>query len=309
MKLEQSVSVVIPTYQRPASTRRAVDSVLAQTVSCLEVIIVEDGSATDKAFHLEHPDPRIRILRHPQNQGVASARNTGIQAARGQWIAFLDSDDLWLPHKLETLFALKGIDSEKPCFIYSAYKLNTCKKHLSRPLFPYHPNTDLMNYILLWKGSIHISTWLMPQALAKAHFFNEALAAHEDWDLLLRLKQSAVPFIFCSSILGIRDNTPSSDRSEFPHLSRNYTPNRQDSFYTMYQLNLSATAKILFKTIRIHQDQPINLNLSLLASRCYHLIAQETTLAKGFVHCLIYIAVRLIHRLQLTFTPRHKDVP
>lgn len=95
------VSVVIPTYNRAAKVQSTIDSVLAQTVTNLEVIVVDDGSSddTEKVLGEIYAD-RIRYYGQT-NQGVSMARNKGIAEARGEWIAFLDSDDLWEPEKLE----------------------------------------------------------------------------------------------------------------------------------------------------------------------------------------------------------------
>jgi glycosyltransferase involved in cell wall biosynthesis len=96
------VSVVIPTYNRATVLGRAVTSVLNQTFSDLECVVVDDGS-TDQTVALVEgfQDPRLRLIRLPVNRGVGHARNVGIQAASGELIAFLDSDDEWLPGKLE----------------------------------------------------------------------------------------------------------------------------------------------------------------------------------------------------------------
>jgi glycosyltransferase involved in cell wall biosynthesis len=94
------VSVVIPTFNYGCFVSEAVDSVLAQTHSAIEVIVVDDGSTDDTAERLSPYGDRIRYLRQ-DNQGLSGARNTGIRAARGDWIALLDADDVWHPRKLE----------------------------------------------------------------------------------------------------------------------------------------------------------------------------------------------------------------
>ena len=98
------VSVIIPTYNRAATVRGAIDSALGQTFSDLEVIVVDDGSAdgTGKILQETYGD-RIRYFVQA-NQGVSAARNKGLAEARGQWIALLDSDDLWEKEKLEWQF-------------------------------------------------------------------------------------------------------------------------------------------------------------------------------------------------------------
>ena len=97
-----SVSVIIPTYNRAHVLPRAVDSVLQQSFVDFELIIVDDASTDDtEALVAGFRDARIRYLKHQHNQFAAGARNTGMDAAIGKYVAFLDSDDRWLSHKLE----------------------------------------------------------------------------------------------------------------------------------------------------------------------------------------------------------------
>lgn len=96
-----TVSVIIPTYNRAHLVGRSIQSVLNQTYQDFEIIVVDDASTDNteevvKSFN----DPRICYIRHKQNHGGSAARNTGIRTARGEYIAFLDSDDEWLPNKV-----------------------------------------------------------------------------------------------------------------------------------------------------------------------------------------------------------------
>lgn len=98
--LEPNFSVVIPTHDRPGYLSEAVESVLAQRRASLECLVVDDGS------HLPLPrwdDPRVRVLRHEVARGPGAARNAGMRAARGRYIAFLDDDDLYAPTRLSTV--------------------------------------------------------------------------------------------------------------------------------------------------------------------------------------------------------------
>jgi glycosyltransferase involved in cell wall biosynthesis len=94
------VSVIVPTYNRRETIQAAIASVQRQTYSDWELIVVDDGSTDDTAALIERSDPRLVLIRQ-KNQGVNAARNTAMLRARGQYIAFLDSDDEWLPHHLE----------------------------------------------------------------------------------------------------------------------------------------------------------------------------------------------------------------
>jgi glycosyltransferase involved in cell wall biosynthesis len=94
------VSVIMPTFNRADTIRRAIRSVQAQTFTDWELIVVDDGSTDATVALIEGCDPRLKILRQ-ENQGTAGARNAGLRASAGSYIAFLDSDDEWLPHHLE----------------------------------------------------------------------------------------------------------------------------------------------------------------------------------------------------------------
>ena len=98
------ISVVIPTFNRADSLPRALQSVLEQSSPVDEIIVVDDGSSDGSVKLIECDFPQVHLLQQ-DNQGVSAARNRGIEAARHEWIALLDSDDCWLPHKLERLRA------------------------------------------------------------------------------------------------------------------------------------------------------------------------------------------------------------
>lgn len=97
-----TISVIIPTYNHAETLPRAIDSVLAQTFEGFELLVVDDGSTDDTADVVAaYDDDRVRYVAHETNRGASVARNTGIERARGEFMAFLDSDDEWLPTKLE----------------------------------------------------------------------------------------------------------------------------------------------------------------------------------------------------------------
>jgi glycosyltransferase involved in cell wall biosynthesis len=101
------VSVIIPAYNVAGIVGRAIDSALAQTVSPLEIIVVDDGSRDETASVVEAYGGKVRLIRQA-NAGPAAARNRGARDAAGEWLAFLDADDAWLPTKLERQLAYVG---------------------------------------------------------------------------------------------------------------------------------------------------------------------------------------------------------
>src|SRR5437879_1781625 len=108
------VSVVIPTRNRPNLVGRAVTSALSQTFSDIEVVVVIDGMDPATAESLRKiQDVRLKVIELPQSVGGSEARNTGIQAARGEWVALLDDDDEWMPEKLQKQIARAQASSYK----------------------------------------------------------------------------------------------------------------------------------------------------------------------------------------------------
>lgn len=115
------VSVVIPTYNRAALVCEAVDSVLQQTYSNIEIIVIDDGSTDDTAAAIQRYGDRVRYSRRP-NAGVNAARNLGIKQARGEFLALLDSDDLWAPYKIELQVRLLQSFQDVP-FTFSNFNI------------------------------------------------------------------------------------------------------------------------------------------------------------------------------------------
>ncbi|MFC4140311.1 MULTISPECIES: glycosyltransferase family 2 protein [unclassified Microbacterium] len=102
-------SVIVPCYNAESTAARAIGSVLAQTDPDLEIIAVDDGSSDGTSAVLEGlSDPRLRVVAHEQNRGISEARNTGLRAASGDFIAFLDADDEWEPHFLARMHEVRG---------------------------------------------------------------------------------------------------------------------------------------------------------------------------------------------------------
>ena len=113
------VSVVIPVHNRPVAVRCAIDSVRAQTCQDFEIIVVDDGSTDDTIAAVEAiGDPRITLVKHQRNLGASPARNSGIRAGSAPYVAFLDSDDEWLPTRLEKLLRVFGTN-DKIGLVYS----------------------------------------------------------------------------------------------------------------------------------------------------------------------------------------------
>jgi glycosyltransferase involved in cell wall biosynthesis len=182
------ISVVIPTYNREHTLRRAVQSVLGQTFTDFEVIVVDDCS-TDQTKNLVESfrDKRIVYVRHDQNAGPGAARNTGIRRARGQLIAFLDSDDEWLPEKLRLQVEfLKGAPSsvEGVC---TGYYLHLVRLGMTVEKVPSRPRSWLEEFLVrgcdLTPGTTFVGT---ARCFARVGLFDEELPRLQDGDWLIR---------------------------------------------------------------------------------------------------------------------------
>lgn len=176
-------TVVIPTYQRPELVRQAVQTVLAQTFQDFEIVVVDDGSP--EPIQLLVTDGRVRVVRHETNRGAAAARNTGIRAARGELVAFLDSDDVWFPEKLEKQAALMGNAAYGACV--TGYEYDTEEGYSVE--IPRKPRSWLRELAMGCRLSPGTTLAVRRACYETVGFYDEALPRHEDYDWLLRFVQ------------------------------------------------------------------------------------------------------------------------
>ncbi len=179
------VSVIIPTYNRWHTLPRAIESVLNQTRPVDEIVIVDDGSVDDTVNQLATRYPQLRVYHQPQ-AGVSAARNLGIGKARNDWIALLDSDDEWLPHKIEKQRQILEENPElKIChteeiWVRNGRRVNPMKKHQKQGGWIYEqclPLCAMSPSAILFHRSV----------IDDVGVFDETLPACEDYDLWLRM--------------------------------------------------------------------------------------------------------------------------
>jgi glycosyltransferase involved in cell wall biosynthesis len=179
------VSVIIPTYNRGWIIKEAIDSILAQDYTEFELIVVDDGSTDHTSDVLDSYGDDIKVL-FQKNKGVSAARNRGIAEASGKFIAFLDSDDLWLPQKLtvqieffnQTPDAL--ICQTEEVWIRNGLRVNPKKRHKKPSGMIFNPSLELC---LVSPSAVMIRRSLF----GRVGKFDETLPACEDYDLWLRI--------------------------------------------------------------------------------------------------------------------------
>jgi glycosyltransferase involved in cell wall biosynthesis len=193
------VTVIIPTRDRRRFLERSVRDALRQAGVELEVVVVDDGSREPGAVEgIERLDPRIRLVRHDRPRGVAAARNTGIENAGAEWVAFLDDDDRWAPTKLRT-----QLDAATAAEASWAYCAAVTIDQDDRVLFmtrPGQPST------VDWLGIVNPVPGGCSNVVARTELvrevggFDERLALLADWDLWIRLAAGACPAV-CEQVL------------------------------------------------------------------------------------------------------------
>jgi len=201
MDKQELVTIIIPVFNRADILPRAIKSSLSQTYQNIELIIIDDGSTDNieeivKGFR----DSRIQYIRFSKNRGASAARNTGIKSSRGDFIAFLDSDDEYLPEKIEkSLKIFKGLARNTGMVCSNFWKIEGKEKKLGVHK-KIKPNYQFPS----------ISTWvLQKEVFEKIGLFDERLRAEEDREFMFRFHEF-FPFYFIDKPLVIRYGTQAS---------------------------------------------------------------------------------------------------
>ncbi|MBC7962179.1 MAG: glycosyltransferase [Steroidobacteraceae bacterium] len=186
------VSVIVPTFNRPETLRMALESILNQSFTDFEIVVVNDaGSEVDFVLEALPHQGRIVYLRHQMNRGLAAARNTGIGAARGKYIAYLDDDDIFYPDHLETLVHLLQANQHQVAYT-DAYRALQRPEQGSYRTFEkkilYSCDFDYQR--ILVENFIPVLCIMHEKScLLKSGLFDESLKRHEDWDLWVRMSR------------------------------------------------------------------------------------------------------------------------
>ena len=214
-----AVSIIIPTHNRALKTARAVMSVLYQRFTDYEIVVVDDGSTDETERVLQQFKGRIRYVAHKTNRGVSAARNTGIAIAEAPLIAFLDSDDYWLPDKLS---AQMGFFEENPSamicqteetWIRNGKRANPRKRHLKPAGDVFEPSLALC---LVSPSAV----MLKRELLEEVGVFDEGLPACEDYDLWLRIACRYPVYLIRQSLIVKEGGHPDQLSARFKGMDR-----------------------------------------------------------------------------------------
>jgi len=217
------VSVIIPTYNRAHLVKEAIDSVLSQTYQNFEIIVVDDGSTDDTKDVLVPYKDKITYI-YQQNQGGSAARNTGLKHSKGEYISFVDSDDLWLPEKLEKQVEVLENDNDIG-FVFSSFiqiddSGNYVKKGFRPRGLPFRGN--LFWEILSRKITCLIITWLVRrECFEEVGFFNTEFRTSLDREMQLRLCKAYKTYGIREPLAVFRQHT------ELPRLTRGAAASRE----------------------------------------------------------------------------------
>ena len=187
----EKVSVVIPSYNSSAYITSAIESALNQTYESVEVIVADDASTDDTCALVQKiDDPRIKLIRRAENGGAATARNSAIDAATGRYIAFLDSDDYWLPNKLSV--QISKMQEKGKSFSHTSYIVKSEKGEMLIDV------PEDVNYKRLLRGNIIGTSTVVYDAAILGKIYMPSLRMTEDFATWLNILRQ------CDSALGIR---------------------------------------------------------------------------------------------------------
>lgn len=181
------ITVIIPVYNREKVIQKSINSVLKQSFSDIEVLIIDDGSS-DNTLRIisDIKDKRIRLISLKNNSGATVARNIGLKEAKGEYIAFQDSDDYWFPNKLEE--QIKFLDSEDADLVACSMKTIDGEKMSMVENLSIH-GSRVYKEDLFPQNFISTQTILAKKEVFRHYKFDENISRYQDWDLVIRISE------------------------------------------------------------------------------------------------------------------------
>ncbi len=289
------VSVIIPTYNRSVMLRSAIDSVLAQTYQDFEIVVVNDCSRDDAgAVVASIADNRLKYICHETNKGVSAARNTGFLYSTGEYIAFLDDDDRWLPEKLQLQVDLLEKSSSSVGGVYTGFfKMDLGSGKMFEEVMPVKRGRILEDlYSRNWIGTA--STVVVRRScLEEAGLFDEGIEYGEEYDMWIRIaekrefefisKPLVLYFVHRSSLTSNWDKTKSGLESLLSKYGKDFATDKKSHSHRYLSLGVSYCCikdlkrgrRAFLEAIRIYPAEVrnyYNLLLSLLGAKYFILV-------------------------------------
>jgi glycosyltransferase involved in cell wall biosynthesis len=241
-------SVIVPTRNRLGTLPRAVDSVLAQTFEDFELIIIDDASTDGTRDYVAGlGDERIRYFASPQPLGASGARNAGMNMAERTLIAFLDSDDEWLPAKLARNWELAHTIPDGSEFIgFNAIEVRTEEGWWREPRRGPQQAEPVAEYILRGGGFIQTSSVFGTRSLLARTGFDGRMQPLEDWDLYIRATQGGAQLLYQPDVLTVHHADLRADR-----ISRGVSTHDVDVWLEAHGHMLSPQSRAVFDLVRV----------------------------------------------------------
>lgn len=289
------MTVIIPSFNRRALTERAVKSVLAQTYRNFHILVVDDHSREEEVYQ---PDPaygsQVRVIRHSMNAGVSAARNTGVKEAEDSLIAFLDSDDYWLPERLESQVPLFNQQRERDkVLLYASYYTNDNNFWTKTPFFPLRQRQAVSDYLFFDYGCMHVDTWLATKNLLMQVPFSSELKQSEDWDVLLRIEAFGGIFGYIPKPCAVRNVDLRAERlTTITHVES------QQRFLERNCNRLTPRSSALFEALFVKPKSPSRSRVQEVLTRTRLLMATPgLTLGWRVRLACSYLIARILHKL------------
>jgi glycosyltransferase involved in cell wall biosynthesis len=284
-------SIITPTFNRAKYIITAIESVLAQTFEDFELIIVDDGSTDETASliaPIENADTRVRYIQQ-ENKGRSVARNVGIEAAQGEYVCFLDSDDYWLSNHLKNIHQFSESINE-PAFIFTAMSYQFPDKTTEKR-FPLVEKTKPVDYVI--GNQVSTITVAIPRENLLTQQFNPSLSINEDLELWARIvAELPIRYIDEATAVAVQHDSNTTD------LSDDYIGPQQEAINLVfgnpalkgYYSNAFKKRKLQgLLELRIRADEDRGLKQSLIKNLIKFLVFYPTALRNSSkVVLLIY---------------------
>ncbi|MBK1794449.1 glycosyltransferase family 2 protein [Devosia sp. WQ 349] len=275
------VSVVIPTFNRGAAISRSVESAANQDWPNIEIIIVDDHSTDDTWQYIQTiKSPRVRAVRHEVNGGGGRARNTGIDEAKGDFIAFLDSDDYWSPDKISRQMEVSTSRGDKTV-VYNRISMVIGARNERVPKYAWDEKIPIEEYLVIHEQSMQTSGLLLHKNFAKSVRFDDDLRKHQDIDFVLSLNLHGGKFVFCPADTVFYENSSLQNR-----VSTNPKPELTQILLNKWVGKITHRTVCYYKAVNIAPMQArrsLSRSFATLASTLPHSLPFAKRIIEGYI--------------------------